>query len=295
MTSPQMITPIPGIPYRMGDEDINVSRLAAIRHFAEETGDRILHHTTFDFGSKVLALTSQGIVLSGNIDPEGQGGSDLWARPYSELSRVEDTGHDREIRLIFHDANNVTWRMGDATTVAKLKDIIRRYRRQFLNNGNPRLWSAGEETETKYASSSQVELQETGDQDPPPIAERVRFWEEQDRINQALIPRVIRQNELLTKHIAEHDDLPQLIGRVMSDALAEQATQYENALEKASTDMKASYDEALVKAKEQHDQEYEKAVDRVREQANRFRKRLIFVTSSAVAAAVVAVIIAILV
>ena len=26
------------------------------------------------------------------------------------------------------------------------------------------------------------------------IAERVRFWEEQDKINQELIPRVIRQN-----------------------------------------------------------------------------------------------------
>ena len=294
MTSPQMITPIPGIPYRMGDEDINVSGLAAIRHFAEGTGDRILHHTTFDFGSKVLALTSQGIVLSENTDQE-RSESDLWARPYSELSHVDDTGHDREIRLIFHDGNNVTWRMGDAPTVAKLKDIIRRYRRQFLNNGDPRLWSTGEEAETEYASSSQVKLQETGHQEPPPIAERVRFWEEQDRINQALIPRVIRQNELLAKHIAEHDDLPQLIGRVISDALAEQATQYENALERASTDMKASYDEALVKAKEQQGQEYAKAVHQVREQANRFRKRLIFVASSAIAVAVVAVIFAILV
>ena len=294
MTSPQMITPIPGIPYRMGDEDINVSGLAAIRRFAETTGDRILHHTTFDHGRKVLALTLQGIVLSENADPE-RSTSGLWARPYNELRRVDDTGHDREIRLLFHDANNVTWRMGSAPTVAKLKDIIQRYRRQFLQNGNPHLWSTAQDTATEHASSSQVEPQETGGQDPPPIAERVRFWEEQDRINQALIPRVIRQNELLAKHIAEHDDLPQLIGRVISDALAEQATQYENALERASTDMKASYDEALVKAKEQQGQEYAKAVHQVREQANRFRKRLIFVASSAIAVAVVAVIVSILV
>ena len=38
--------------------------------------------------------------------------------------------------------------------------------------------------------------------DSTPIADRVRFWEEQDKINQELIPRVIRQHELLTAHIA---------------------------------------------------------------------------------------------
>ncbi len=40
------------------------------------------------------------------------------------------------------------------------------------------------------------------------IADRVRFWEEQDKINQELIPRVIRQHELLTGHIADHVNLP---------------------------------------------------------------------------------------
>ena len=39
----------------------------------------------------------------------------------------------------------------------------------------------------------------------PSIAERVKFWEEQDKINQELIPRVIRQHELLTGHIADHE------------------------------------------------------------------------------------------
>ena len=35
---------------------------------------------------------------------------------------------------------------------------------------------------------------------PESIGERVHFWEQQDRINQELIPRVIRQSELLTAH-----------------------------------------------------------------------------------------------
>ena len=39
----------------------------------------------------------------------------------------------------------------------------------------------------------------------PKIAEKVRFWEEQDRINRELIPRVIKQHELLTGHIEGHE------------------------------------------------------------------------------------------
>ena len=62
----------------------------------------------------------------------------------------------------------------------------------------------------------------------PGIAEKVRFWEEQDRINQALIPRVIRQYELLTNHIKEHDNLPELFSRQLADALEEQSRRFEN-------------------------------------------------------------------
>jgi len=35
----------------------------------------------------------------------------------------------------------------------------------------------------------------------PPIAEKVKFWEEQDKINQAVIPRLIEMNESI-KNIA---------------------------------------------------------------------------------------------
>lgn len=58
-------------------------------------------------------------------------------------------------------------------------------------------------------------------EDAPRIAERVKFWEEQDRINQELIPRVIRQHELLTGHIADHENLPLIAGNAISETLAE--------------------------------------------------------------------------
>ena len=41
--------------------------------------------------------------------------------------------------------------------------------------------------------------------DTPPIAEKVKFWEEQDRINQELIPRVIKLHEVLTTHVEGHE------------------------------------------------------------------------------------------
>ena len=45
----------------------------------------------------------------------------------------------------------------------------------------------------------------------PKIAEKVRFWEEQDRINRELIPRVIKQHELLTAHVEGHETSSTLI------------------------------------------------------------------------------------
>ena len=38
----------------------------------------------------------------------------------------------------------------------------------------------------------------------PKIADKVKFWEEQDHINKELIPRVLKQHELLTAHVEHH-------------------------------------------------------------------------------------------
>ena len=70
------------------------------------------------------------------------------------------------------------------------------------------------------------------------IQDKVRFWEEQDKINQELIPRVIRQNELLTKHIAEHDDLPVLAAQAVSQAVREAREEDSRRFEAAVQDAK---------------------------------------------------------
>ena len=48
------------------------------------------------------------------------------------------------------------------------------------------------------------------------IAEKVKFWEEQDRINKELIPRVLKQHELFTEHVEHHDDVSSAIAGVES-------------------------------------------------------------------------------
>ena len=95
------------------------------------------------------------------------------------------------------------------------------------------------------------------------IADRVRFWEEQDKINQVLIPRVIKQAELLTAHIGEHENLPEMVSRAIAaalqealaeqegkyqSALAEQSRQYQAALEAQERQYEAKLSEAIAKA-----------------------------------------------
>ena len=107
-----------------------------------------------------------------------------------------------------------------------------------------------------------------GNTEIPSIEEKVRFWEEQDRINQELIPRVIRQNELLTQHIAEHDNLQQILSDTIQKALAEQAQQYEAALDTAQKQLNETHEQITQKALSEQAQQYEAALDTTQKQLN---------------------------
>ena len=193
MTTPRTITRNTRHPFKMGNEDTNDDGLDAIRQTIDGTGDRILHHTTFDFGSKVLALTLQGFVLADTADRDDDGDPHVAVAAYNDLRSVFSTGHDREIRLVFQDGNDVTYRMGDAPTVASLRSLIRAYHDEFLRNGDPQLWGdADEEAYDNAMPNGSASAPDANNSDESiRIGERVRFWQEQDRINQALIPRVV--------------------------------------------------------------------------------------------------------
>ena len=116
--------------------------------------------------------------------------------------------------------------------------------------------------------------------DSTPIADRVRFWEEQDKINQELIPRVIRQHELLTAHIADHENLPLVAGNAISEALE----RYDAALDAAKT---AVNDEAQANL--------ERAVTTLDREWRKTRNMLIGITAASGVIAVAAVIVGILI
>ena len=106
--------------------------------------------------------------------------------------------------------------------------------------------------------------------DSTPIADRARFWEEQDKINQELIPRVIRQHELLTAHIADHDNLPLVAGNAISEALAEareeQQRHYDAALEVAKQEQQQQYDASLETAKQEQQEQYNAALEAAKQE-----------------------------
>ena len=126
--------------------------------------------------------------------------------------------------------------------------------------------------------------------DSTPIADRVRFWEEQDKINQELIPRVVRQHELLTAHIADHENLPLIAGNAISEALAEareeQQKHYNAALEASKQELQQQYDAAQTNL--------DRAVTTLNQEWRKTRNILIGITTAAGAIAITAIIVAIL-
>ena len=139
---PTTITPQADFPTKIGDEDSNAIGLATIRDCISNTSDRILHHTTFDFGTKVMALTLQGIILADTGETDDDDNPSVTVATYGELLGVEDTGHDREIKLVLDDGVELTYRMGNAQTISQLKSLIRTYRSNFLSLGDPELWTS---------------------------------------------------------------------------------------------------------------------------------------------------------
>ena len=310
MVQPETLRPDNNAPYQIGDENPGEGVMALIQDLLADTEDRVLHHTTFDYGQKTMVLTLQGIVLTDALEPDENDNPSVSYATYGDIAYIEDTGHDREIRIHFHGGHAMTHRMGNAQTVAQLKRVMRSYRNQFLSNGDPQLWGTHEEALVDESSTTSGQSADpTTDEEPPPISERVRFWEEQDRINQVLIPRVIRQGELLTRHVAEHDNLPEMIGRVIADALSEQATLYNVAMERASSEMQTAYDQALDKTSQELDAQYaaalekasteqrasyEAAISAVKHEASRTRKWAAVVGTVATLIAIAAIVIAVL-
>ena len=173
----------------VGDEDLNEDATDLIDRLLQD--DEILVAVAgFDFETKVMAITDRRVIIT-----SGNDGLVLNLR-HNHISVIRRDGRTLVIRTTTGVEHR--HRFGKDDTVEDLVEIVSRERR-----------SQGTRVSGSIQSSDSLTTQEkqTGG-NAPPIAERIRFWEEQDRINQELIPRVIRQHELLSRHISDHEMLP---------------------------------------------------------------------------------------
>ena len=198
----------------VGEEDINAEALESIQNAVIE-GDQILFQSGFDFESKVIALTNIAIYVGDEL--EGVVG----VFPYEESQAIR---RDRTLVVSYTGGSGqreqIRYKMGDEGVVRVLVERINQLRRQWeseLAGAN-----ADGSDEPAHENDPNPHLAPDADmtREAPTIDVKVKFWEEQDKINQALIPRFIDQSKLLTKHIKEHDNLPQVAGNAISQALS---------------------------------------------------------------------------
>ena len=267
-------------PVRLGDEEPNDDvrqRFDRIVQRQNSRSDPIGHYLAFDFGQKIMALTRNRMLIITN------GGVET-SFAYGSVSDVPDTGHDREIALVDGIDHRHTFRVGDANVAA----LVRRMLRSRIRAAN----TPGKTPENGLDSASYgaSERSENGDgtDTAPGIADRVRFWEEQDRINRELIPRVIRQHELLTQHIGEHENLPEVAGQAIANALAEareqQRRQFVEALDVARTELAEETDARLSRVFDQMQAASDLAKDELTDHtANTLAQALVDLQSALVA------------
>ena len=218
----------------VGDDDLNKRAVAYLDRILTE-GETLAAVSGFSFGEKVLAITDQRILVADEEDSVGR--------------LVLSVNHDDILRFA---------RDGRALIIE-----TRAGERRYRFSEDQTVWDL-----VKIARNHQTTQTQVEDGEESSIADRVRFWEEQDKINQELIPRVIRQNELLTKHVAEHDSLPEVAGKAISEALArareEHRQQYEAALDAAKRELaeqaQATLDRTLATVRQDMRQQYEAAL-----------------------------------
>ncbi len=238
----------------LGDENLDEDALDAILAFLPES-HQIQFCSGFDWESKVIAVTDQSVVIGalGIGDDDELAGEIELACLYSSIDSISNDGRTLVIDTI--DGASHEYRMGEERVVRRLVRIIRDRMRQRQGAREDEFdWGAADWDTTEQMDEEVDADASTG------IVEKVKFWEEQDKINQELIPRVIRQHELFARHVADHENLPLIAGNAISEALAEareeQRRQHEAELAAVRAEMDAQrrrHEAALAEVESERD------------------------------------------
>ena len=200
----------------IGDEDLNKEATALLDSLLGDD-ETLAAVAGFDFETKVIAITDLRVIIT-----SGNDGLVLNVR-HNHISTIRRDGRTLEIRTTTGVEHR--HRFGKDETVQRLVEIAWRERR----SQSSRISGSGQSSERQPAQENRV------DGNTPSIAERVKFWEEQDQINQELIPRVIRQHELISKHISDHEMLPVVAAAAAREAVEQAQGETLRQLEEART------------------------------------------------------------
>ena len=189
-------------PAVFGEEKLDADAMSIVDQTIVP-GEQILALSGFDHESKIIAVTNRQILIT----HKEQG--IVFQSPYSGIKEVGRNGRTLVIRT--SDDARHEYRMRKDDTVESLVNAIREL----------------------MPDSPDAETAPTATQEAIGIAEKVKFWQEQDKINQELIPRVIRQNEMLTAHIRDHETLPIIAAAAARQAVEQGLLEYQQELESA--------------------------------------------------------------
>ena len=254
----------------IGDEDMNEEATALIDALFRDD-ERPVAVAGFDFESKVIVVTDQRMIIASGSD-----GLVLNLR-YDDLNLVRRDGRTLVITSTHGDEHR--YRFGKDDTVQELVETVLRQRQ---------LQGSQVEGPGSFSGSRAAQGGQENNGDPTPIAERVKFWKEQDRINQELIPRVIRQHELLTKHLSDHEMLPVVAATAAREAVVQAQAETLRQLEEAQALNRELTSQLEQSRREREDQkrQHEDELSRLRRE-NRIPKIIATAAGSAAAAAII--------
>ncbi len=157
--------------------------------------------------------------------------------------------------------------------------------------------SEAEDTQSEDKAQDVGETQDPSDSERPEIADKVRFWEEQDRINRELIPRVLKQNELLSAHVASHEEVRVQAASLMSsmDALAESHKREMAELEaRTSEQIRSSMNSRIDEMTERHKMEMAELEVRTSKRIRSSTRRALLASIAGAGIATLAVVLALM-
>ncbi len=258
----------------VGEEELNEDATALIDRLLQDD-ERLVAVAGFDFETKVMAITDRRVIITSGNDGL------VLNLTHNHISVIRRDGRTLVIRTT--TGADHRHRFGKDDTVQELVEIIRSERRSQAS----RVAGSDQSSDSQAAQETQ-----TGG-NAPPIAERIRFWEEQDRINQELIPRVVRQHELLSRHISDHEMLPIVAATAAREAVEQAQGETLRQLEevRALNQELTNQLEQAAKDREDQNRRHEEELSKLR----RERPLPWVLAGSACAVATVAVILAIVI